>query len=66
MTLEPKMSTRAPYQWIGAIVLSPDDVEELINELPPDARMVAQLQDAAHAAAQLATRLNEIEQGRAA
>jgi hypothetical protein len=66
MTSEPKMSAVPPYQWVGAVVLSPDDVEALINELPPEARVVAQLQDAAHTAARLAVGLNQIEQGRVA
>ena len=65
MTPEPKMSAVAPYPWVGAVVLSPDDVEALINALPPEARVVAQLRDAARTAAQLAVGLNEIEQGRA-
>ena len=60
MNPEPKMSARPPYQWVGCVVLTPDDVEELVNELPPDVRLVGQLRGAAHAAAQLARHLNEI------
>jgi hypothetical protein len=66
MTPVPRMSDVAPFRWVGAVVLSPDDVEELINELPPDNHMAAQLRDAARAAATLAMRLNAIERGRAA
>ena len=66
MTSEPKMSAVPPYQWVGAVVLSPDDVEALINQLPPEARLVARLRDAAHAAAQLAMRLNDIDHPRRA
>jgi hypothetical protein len=67
MTPEPKMSAMAPYHWVGCVVLTPDEVEELVNELPPDLRQVGQLRSAAQAAAQLARRLNEIDHaGRAA
>jgi hypothetical protein len=66
MTPEPKTSTAAPYRWFGCVVLTPNDVANLLHALPQDTHLSNQLQDAAQAAEKLAERLNQIDEGRAA
>jgi hypothetical protein len=66
MTPLPRMSGEAPYRWEPCVVLGPQDAKELLQALPQDSPLRTRLREAADEAAQLAGRLNAIEEGRAA
>ena len=60
------MSEQAPCQWGLGTVLDPQDARELLRALPQDSPLRTRLQEAADEAAQLAGRLNAIEEDGAA
>ena len=59
----PKMSPAAPYRWVPSVTLNQEDVEALLQALPDDSHLLAQLLATVQAAEELADHLNEIEQG---
>jgi hypothetical protein len=63
MMPEPKMSDQKPFRWVGAVVLMPADVKDLLQALPEGSDLVEGLQEASHAAKERAERLNRIERG---
>jgi hypothetical protein len=60
---EPKMGQEPPYQWVPCVVLTSDEVQALLQRLPPGSSLRTQLQGAAQAAEELARQLNQIERG---
>lgn len=66
MTPELKSSPAAPYRWVGCIVLTPDEVQDLLRALPKQSSLSTQLRQTSQAAERLADRLNQIDHGRAA
>ena len=66
MTPLPRMSEQAPYPWEPCVVLDPQDTGELLRALPQDSPLRTRLREAADEAAQLAGRLNAIEEAGAA
>ena len=67
MIPEPKMSAQAPYKWLPCVVLTPQDVEDLLHALPKESALSARLRAASDKAAELTARVNEVEEhGRAA
>ena len=63
MSPEPKMSPEPPYQWAPCVVLTPDEVQALLQRLPLGSSLRVQLEGAAQAAEELTSRLNQIERG---
>jgi hypothetical protein len=66
MTPLPRMSGEAPYRWEPCVVLDPQDAKELLRALPQDSPLRTRLREAADEAAQLAGRLNAVEEDGAA
>jgi hypothetical protein len=66
MTPLPRMSGTAPYRWEPCVVLDAQEAKELLRALPQDSPLRTRLREAADEAAQLAGRLNVIEEGGAA
>ena len=63
MKVEPKFSTETkPYQWVGCVTLNPEELEEIINALPPGSKWRRELRKAWDNAAQRAYQLNQIDQ----
>jgi hypothetical protein len=61
MRVEPKFSDERPYRWIGCVTLTPEELEQIINALPPgDGRRLA-LREAWDNARARAAELNEVD-----
>jgi hypothetical protein len=59
----PRISEEPPYRWLAAVVLLPSDIRQLLNELPGESHLRAQLRDVSHQAATLAMHLNDVDRG---
>jgi len=59
----PKMGQEPPYQWAPCVVLTPEEVQALLQRLPLGSSLRSQLQSAAQVAAELVRHLNQIERG---